>query len=654
MRKGFLIAVFLVLLLPFAENPVENIDIIGQGLGNSSVAYGYSVNSFFLNPANISFHDKGAFSVFMPLFSFNEEANDLLDYYLDNKTRFEDEDFDPMDDLEWEEIEDVLSKDPYVAAAVPLNFMFISPKDKLGIHTLFGLNVLLRLNADITRGVIPPVSSYVSADVTGDIFIPFGIARDFKISKYNLKTGILLKYAHREKIFVERSLAPELINYVPVKYSGDGFGADAGIIFEYSDQLNFGLSFQNIGGMRFTWTADKLDDGDTRTVTIDRAPTFIEPDMNIGMTFFPRINGLPSFIDNNFINLSVNAIFPSGDHFMNHVKIGLGTRILKVFNIFFGLNGGYPSFATDIDLWAAHFSYAFYTIERGKFPGDIPDSRHVFGLSFSSNARPPVREARWRKTAEKEKKKKKENPAEIKDAEENRKLEEQKIKLAQEEALKKREEELKKEEDLRKKSEAEEKVRQEEAQRKKEALEKLQNEAKHEIEKGKETETPVVTPTAPETVPRTAVSPEERVIEERTLKEEVMEEKKIEKKEIPPAVLKERAYKIVLNIRFAPGKTELPEEARSELFTVLSGLKNLKELKITVNSFTDSSGSAEINLKLSELRAQEVRKFFIQNGVPPEDIIAKGLGAADPVADNSTPEGRAKNRRIELGIKGKE
>ena len=115
----------------------------------------------------------------------------------------------------------------------------------------------------------------------------------------------------------------------------------------------------------------------------------------------------------------------------------------------------------------------------------------------------------------------------------------------------------------------------------------------------------------------------------------------------------EKEVKIVLNIKFPPGKTFILESQKSDLYTALEGVKKSKG-HIMINSYTDSSGSAAINLKLSKLRAAEVKKFFIENGIDPSRLIVKGWGATNPIADNSTREGRTKNRRIEIVIKVEE
>jgi len=67
-----------------------------------------------------------------------------------------------------------------------------------------------------------------------------------------------------------------------------------------------------------------------------------------------------------------------------------------------------------------------------------------------------------------------------------------------------------------------------------------------------------------------------------------------------------------------------------------------------VRGYTDSTASEEYNQKLSEARAKAVRDYFIKQGIAGERVRAKGFGEANPVASNDTPEGRAKNRRVEL------
>jgi OOP family OmpA-OmpF porin len=77
-------------------------------------------------------------------------------------------------------------------------------------------------------------------------------------------------------------------------------------------------------------------------------------------------------------------------------------------------------------------------------------------------------------------------------------------------------------------------------------------------------------------------------------------------------------------------------------------LANNPGLKVEVQGYTDSIGSEEYNLGLSERRAKAVEAYMEGKGVDPDIISAKGYGEANPVASNETKEGRAKNRRVEF------
>jgi OOP family OmpA-OmpF porin len=87
------------------------------------------------------------------------------------------------------------------------------------------------------------------------------------------------------------------------------------------------------------------------------------------------------------------------------------------------------------------------------------------------------------------------------------------------------------------------------------------------------------------------------------------------------------------------------EEAREELS---------QANKIKITGYTDNIGSADYNMKLSLRRAEAVRDYLVSIGVDPKKIEVKGEGMTNPVADNSTKEGRAKNRRVEVEVAGLE
>ena len=75
-------------------------------------------------------------------------------------------------------------------------------------------------------------------------------------------------------------------------------------------------------------------------------------------------------------------------------------------------------------------------------------------------------------------------------------------------------------------------------------------------------------------------------------------------------------------------------------------------LNLAIEGHTDSTGSDELNQKLSEQRAESVRKYLIEQGLPDSSLTATGFGKTMPIADNSTAAGRQQNRRVELIISG--
>ena len=74
--------------------------------------------------------------------------------------------------------------------------------------------------------------------------------------------------------------------------------------------------------------------------------------------------------------------------------------------------------------------------------------------------------------------------------------------------------------------------------------------------------------------------------------------------------------------------------------------------KIVITGYTDNTGEAAYNSTLSLQRAEAVRDYLISLGADPKKFQVSGAGEAKPIADNTTPEGRAKNRRVEVEVVG--
>lgn len=111
--------------------------------------------------------------------------------------------------------------------------------------------------------------------------------------------------------------------------------------------------------------------------------------------------------------------------------------------------------------------------------------------------------------------------------------------------------------------------------------------------------------------------------------------------------------KLVLNenaVRFETGKSTLTATAKANLNKLVPVFKEYADTEIDIFGYTDSTGSAEFNLSLSQKRAESVRNYLTSLGLVASRFITTGHGVADPIATNETPEGRAQNRRVEFAI----
>lgn len=106
------------------------------------------------------------------------------------------------------------------------------------------------------------------------------------------------------------------------------------------------------------------------------------------------------------------------------------------------------------------------------------------------------------------------------------------------------------------------------------------------------------------------------------------------------------------DVLFKTGSFELLPGARERLAKVSGIVLAHPGLHLDVEGHTDSIGSDEYNQQLSEHRADAVRSYLVQQGIPEDAIVARGLGKSSPVASNDTAEGRQQNRRVEMVISG--
>lgn len=107
-------------------------------------------------------------------------------------------------------------------------------------------------------------------------------------------------------------------------------------------------------------------------------------------------------------------------------------------------------------------------------------------------------------------------------------------------------------------------------------------------------------------------------------------------------------------VRFDTNKSTLTAGAKANLDKLVSVFNQYPDTNIQIYGYTDSTGSAEYNLKLSEQRAASVKSYLATKGISSSRFNTSGLGIADPIANNDTPEGRSQNRRVEFAITANE
>lgn len=103
-------------------------------------------------------------------------------------------------------------------------------------------------------------------------------------------------------------------------------------------------------------------------------------------------------------------------------------------------------------------------------------------------------------------------------------------------------------------------------------------------------------------------------------------------------------------ISFVTGGSQMTGESRRLLVQIADKIKGCPNGAVTVTGYTDNQGSDAVNLKLSDTRAKAVAAALVSNGVLAAKMTARGAGSANPIADNNTEEGRAKNRRVEITV----
>jgi len=126
------------------------------------------------------------------------------------------------------------------------------------------------------------------------------------------------------------------------------------------------------------------------------------------------------------------------------------------------------------------------------------------------------------------------------------------------------------------------------------------------------------------------------------------------KQTVPGATVTREGEGIVVKfdsgILFDIDRTDLKPAAQNNLRNLAASLQNNPETDILIVGHTDNTGSPQHNMDLSVRRANSVKSFITANNVDPSRLTVKGMGQTEPIADNTTVDGRAQNRRVEIVI----
>jgi outer membrane protein OmpA-like peptidoglycan-associated protein len=108
-----------------------------------------------------------------------------------------------------------------------------------------------------------------------------------------------------------------------------------------------------------------------------------------------------------------------------------------------------------------------------------------------------------------------------------------------------------------------------------------------------------------------------------------------------------RTGRVSLYVTFRTGSAELDAAAGAVLAQVRDALNEDPALRLRLVGHTDNQGGPNINMPLSQRRAQAVRDWLVRNGIAAERLATEGRGQGEPIADNNTDAGRSLNRRVE-------
>ena len=109
-------------------------------------------------------------------------------------------------------------------------------------------------------------------------------------------------------------------------------------------------------------------------------------------------------------------------------------------------------------------------------------------------------------------------------------------------------------------------------------------------------------------------------------------------------------HEFVLRVEFEAGGFAPQMDTIGDIEALVVIMRDFPSLRISIEGHTDNAGEPEKNLKLSQWRAEWVRRFLLERGIAAERVEAHGFGDTQPIADNDTSEGQQQNRRLVIRV----
>jgi OmpA-OmpF porin, OOP family len=152
--------------------------------------------------------------------------------------------------------------------------------------------------------------------------------------------------------------------------------------------------------------------------------------------------------------------------------------------------------------------------------------------------------------------------------------------------------------------------------------------------------------------PEAAIPGCEGVVEKAEAPKAPAEKKPAAKPATVAAMPPKAEFSLSSGASFELGGATLSADGKEEIAALVKQFEGKTVDAVVIEGYTDSSGDAAFNQQLSEKRAEAVKAELVAHGAKAEKIKTVGYGEANPIADNSTREGRAKNRRVEIKVDG--